>query len=130
MVDINYTKYISTLLPILCMMIGSANAFNSLKQGVSELDGSEFNYSIIALDSNERRIEVVHDREKYDGPLAEMSFRERHLQIFGMVAGLIKGSCQNGVSSLGDITISRDPEQEEDPGSEHPQYFTWEYSCK
>ncbi|ESX03936.1 hypothetical protein X769_16855 [Mesorhizobium sp. LSJC268A00] len=123
-------RYISAILIILGMTEVSANALDTPKQGVSELSGSEFNYSIIDLGSNKRRIEVIHNREKYDGPLAEMSFRDRHLQVFGMVARLIKGSCQNGVSALGSIAVSRDPEQDEDPDAEHPQIFTWEYSCK
>ncbi|MGX5849907.1 hypothetical protein ACWGTO_22795 [Mesorhizobium sp. PL10] len=123
-------RYISAILIILGMTEVSARAIDTLKQGVSELSESEFSYSVIDLGSNNRRIEVIHNREKYGGPLAEMSFRDRHLQVFGMVARLIKGSCQNGVSALGGITISRDPEQDEDPDAEHPQYFTWEYTCK
>lgn len=75
-------------------------------------------------------MEVIHTSEKYDGALAEMSFRERHLQVFGLVAGLIKENCKNGVGALGNINISKDPEQDEDPGAEHPKFFTWEYSCK
>ncbi|RWA63806.1 hypothetical protein [Mesorhizobium sp.] len=118
------------ILAILGMTVISANALDTLKQGVSELGGSEFNYSIVDLGSNNRRIEVIHNKEKYEGPLAEMSFRDRHLQVFGMVARLIKGSCQNGVGALGGISVSRDPEQDEDPDAEHPQIFTWEYSCK
>ncbi|WP_081709522.1 hypothetical protein [Mesorhizobium erdmanii] len=123
-------KHTFATLFIVGMTTISANALDTLTQGVSELSGSHFSYPVVDLGSNNRRIEVIHDRKKYDGPLATMSFRDRHLQVFGMVAGLIKGNCQNGVSALGGITISRDPEQDEDPDAEHPQYFTWEYTCK
>ncbi|AZO55544.1 MAG: hypothetical protein EOS78_09130 [Mesorhizobium sp.] len=123
-------RYTFATLIIMGMTTISANALDTLTQGVSELSGSQFSYSVVDLGSNERRIEVIHDRKKYDGPLAAMSFRDRHLQVFRMVAGLIKGNCQNGVSALGRITISKDPEQDEDPAAEHPQYFTWEYTCK
>ncbi|WP_287216738.1 hypothetical protein [Mesorhizobium sp.] len=129
MTKTNTIKYIFFMLPVIGIPI-LANAVDILNQGVSEVGGSKFNYSVIDVGLNERRIEVAHAKEKYDGSLAETSFRDRHLQVFGMVAGLIKGSCQNGVSSLGKVTISRDPEQDEDQDAEHPQYFIWEYSCK
>jgi pyruvate carboxylase len=106
----------------------SANAIDLVKQGRTRLSGSVFHYRIIAVGSNKRLIEVVHNKEKYDGALAAMSFRDRHLQVFKMVAGLIKESCT--VTSLGNITLSKDPEQDADPHAEHPQYFSWEYSCK
>jgi len=100
------------------------------KEGKTNLGESSFNYTVFSANSNARRIEVVHTKNRYSGALAEMSFRERHLQIFAMVAVLMKESCLTGVSSLGDIHISRDPEREEDPDVSHPKFFIWKYVCK
>ncbi|MFI0848581.1 hypothetical protein [Mesorhizobium sp. IMUNJ 23232] len=127
---INGNKSLFVLLSALLMIASSARGSDILAQGVSEANGSKFNYSVIDLGSNGRRIEVIHNPEKYDGLLAEMSFRDRHLQVFGMVAKLIQSNCPNGVDSLGNIYVSKDPEQDEDPEAEHPKYFSWEYICK
>jgi hypothetical protein len=124
-----YVKYI-TLWGLLAVATEPADARDAIDSGATQLSGSKFNYSVIALASKDRRIEVTHSGEKYRGPLANMSFRDRHLQVFEMVARLVKNSCQNGVSSLGDIWLSKDPEQDVDPDARHPQYFIWEYSCK
>lgn len=118
------------LLGFLLIAAEPAAAAGAVDRGTKEISGSNFDYSVIARGSNDRRIEVTHRGEKYDGPLAKMSFRDRHLQVFEMVARLIKTSCQNGVSALGDIYLSKDPEQDEDPEAAHPQYFIWDYTCK
>ena len=118
------------LLGLLILAAGPAAAGTTVDRGKKEISGSIFDYSVIAFGSKGRRIEVTHHQEKYDGPLAKMSFRDRHLQVFEMVARLIKNSCQNGVSSLGDIFVSKDPEQDQDPEARHPQYFIWDYTCK
>ncbi|MBB4291201.1 hypothetical protein GGE16_003260 [Rhizobium leguminosarum] len=95
---IRYLKYI-LLCWLLIVAIEPASARDTGDSGTTQLSGSEFNYTVTALGAKDRRIEVTHNGEKYIGPLAEMSFRDRHLQVFQMVAKLIKGSCQNGVSS-------------------------------
>lgn len=103
------------------------------EEGDITLQGSDFRYAVFlnAPDAGQqRRIEVRHLEERYEGALAEMSFRDRHLQVFGMVAKLIKSDCHDGVGSLGDMRVSRDPEQDDDPHAIHPQYLIWEYSCK
>ncbi|EJJ28430.1 hypothetical protein [Rhizobium sp. CF142] len=118
------------LLGFLVIVAGPAASAGAADRGTKEISGSQFDYSVTARGSNDRRIEVTHRGEKYDGPLAKMSFRDRHLQVFEMVARLIKNSCQNGVSALGDIYLSKDPEQDQDPEAAHPQYFIWDYTCK
>lgn len=125
-------KYLSfiALFGLLVVATEPANARDAVKSGTIERNGSKFSYRVIVLTSKNRRIEVTHSGKKYIGPLAEMSFRDRHLQVFEMVARLIKTTCQDGVSSLGNIWVSKDPEQDEDPEARHPQYFIWEYSCK
>ncbi|ANL35204.1 hypothetical protein AMC79_CH03160 [Rhizobium phaseoli] len=125
-------KYLSfiVLLGLLVVAMAPANAGDAAKSGKIERNGSKFSYRVIALTSKNRRIEVTHSGKEYTGALADMSFRDRHLQVFEMVARLIKTTCQDGVSSLGNIWVSKDPEQDEDPEARHPQYFMWEYSCK
>ncbi|MBB2835262.1 UNVERIFIED_ORG: hypothetical protein GGD51_005440 [Rhizobium esperanzae] len=124
-----YSSFI-VLLGLLVVAMAPANAGDAVKSGTIERNGSKFSYRVIALTSKNRRIEVTHSGKEYTGALAEMSFRDRHLQVFEMVARLIKTTCQDGVSSLGNIWVSKDPEQDEDPEARHPQYFMWEYSCK
>jgi hypothetical protein len=127
-----YRRYLKhfALWGLLAVAASPASAASGPDHGTKEINGSRFSYSVTAHGSKDRRIEVTHLGKKYDGPLAAMSFRDRHLQVFGMVAGLIKTSCENGVSALGDIHLSRDPEQDEDPERQHPQYFIWDYTCK
>ncbi|ARO25078.1 hypothetical protein TAL182_CH03344 [Rhizobium sp. TAL182] len=124
-----YLKFI-VLCGLLALATEPADARDAVKSGTVERSGSKFSYLVTALGPNSRRIEVTHNGKKYTGPLAEMSFRDRHLQVFEMVAILIKDSCRNGVSLLGNIWLSKDPEQDKDPDARHPQYFVWEYSCK
>ena len=114
----------------LLVAAGPAAAASVVDSGTSEISGSIFSYQVIANGHSDRRIEVTHRGERYDGPLAKMSFRDRHLKVFEMVARLIKTNCRNGVSSLGDIYLSKDPEQDQDPEAAHPQYFIWDYTCK
>jgi hypothetical protein len=124
-------KRLASLLILLAGLITyPANAADTIKRGSTQISGSIFNYNIASSGAEKRRIEVIHNEEKYNGPLAAMSFRNRHLQVFKMVALLIKNSCRRGVSSLGNMYLSRDPEQGKDPGAEHPKYFIWEYSCQ
>jgi hypothetical protein len=97
--------------------------------GNTTLNGSEFHYTI-GTQQQERFIAVEHLKKRYEGPLAELSFRDRHLQILRMVFLLIRDSCSNGVSAMSKIRLSRDLEQDEDPGANHPQYVIVTYSCK
>ena len=107
----------------------SATAEDVMMHGTTRLRGSIFYYEIYATGKNARRIEAIHDRPRYEGDLARMSFRSRHLQIFKMVALLMKRTCPSQVTSLGNIKISKDPEMQTDPAAEHPKYFMWEYTC-
>jgi hypothetical protein len=121
----------------LCLSLLPTNAFPQkliYDEGDTALGSSEFHYTL-SRDSDpgaeqNHLIFVRHLKEKYEGELAGLPFRDRHLRVFEMVAKLIKASCPGGVASLGNIDVSKDPEGGEDPGGVHPQYFAWEYSCK
>ncbi len=63
-----YLKYIA-LWALLIIAIEPANARDAIDSGTTQLSGSKFNYSVTALGSKDRRIEVIHNGEKYGGPL-------------------------------------------------------------
>src|SRR5689334_1190155 len=103
------------------------------QEGDTALGDATFHYIIFVNEpgaEQQRHIEVRHLEERYAGPLAELSFRDRHLRVFKMVAELMQASCRDGVGSLGNLTVSKDPERDSDPEGIHPQFFVWDYSCK
>ena len=121
----------------LCLSVLATNAFSQkliYQEGDTTLGNSEFHYALSRDDDpsaeQNHLIFVRHLKETYEGELAGLTFRDRHLRIFEMVAKLIKASCPDGVASLGNINVSKDPEQDEDPAGVHPQYFAWEYSYR
>ena len=117
---------------VLCLTLIASHAFaanTEYKGGNQTLYGEEFHYTI-AFQKQDRFVAVEHLSKKYEGPLAEISFRERHMQILKMTFLLTKDSCPNGVGALGNIRLRKDPEQDEDPDAVHPQYLILTYSCK
>lgn len=108
--------------------------FTAYAQGEVELKDEPFHYTHFKKDDAKVwRIEVVHMAKKYRGELAKLSIEDRFDEVRRMIAGLmasqIKENCTTEVT-LSDIEVSLDPDEEEDPQAEHPQYFMWGYSCE
>lgn len=127
-------RFVAGALVMFFGFIGCATVYKSQgERQIVSLENSRFEYRILTADSDpkKKRLDLKHVDKAYTGPLAKISFKERHLKVFELASKLLKKGCDSGVASLGNIVLSRDPETNpEDPQAEHPQYEVWEFICK
>ena len=83
--------------------------------------------------SPQSRLMVVRpSTAAYFQTLAKMDLATRSPAVGNTTAQMIARDCggQDRVESFGQMTLSKDPDSNDDPAREHPSNLTWIYTCR
>ncbi len=83
--------------------------------------------------SPETRLMVVRpSTAAYFQTMSNMDLATRSQVVVNMTAQMIARDCggQDRVESFGQMTLSKDPDSNDDPAREHPSNLTWIYTCR